>query len=121
MRKYIPLFGLCIMLTPAQAGDIADRQAESIDIGQFHGVVYYTTEHDGYRVTATIAEGEDGLPVRFEATLTETQKLRISVPGKLGEVSSVLEMWRAGGRLIVSKPEIPLEPVAIAQPEDSTK
>ena len=121
MRKYIPLFGLCIMLTPAQAGDIADLQAESIDLGGFHGVVYYTAENDGYRVVATISEGEAGLPIRFEATLTDAQKLRISVPGKLGEVSQVLEMWRAGSRLVVSKPDIPLEPVAIAQPKDSTK
>ena len=40
-------------------------QAESITLGEFHGIVYFTSEPDGYRVVATIAEDEAGLPVRF--------------------------------------------------------
>jgi hypothetical protein len=91
-------------LTPVQAGEITDLQAESIDVGDFHGIVFYTDEHDGYRVVATIAQGETGLPVRFEATISETQKLSISVPRKLGERSHVIEISRAGGKLLVARP-----------------
>ena len=101
MRKYISLVALCLTLTPVQAGEITDLQAESIDVGEFHGIVFYTGEHDGYRVVATIAQGETGLPVRFEATLIEAQKITITVPGKLGEISKVIELTRVGSKLVV--------------------
>jgi hypothetical protein len=101
--KYISLAALCLILTPAHAGEIGDLQAESIDVGGFHGVVYYTRGHDGYRVVATIAEGETGVPVRFEAVLTDTQKLcswearRTELPLKCrvpAASSSLLELSR---------------------------
>ena len=47
------------------------------------------------------------LPVRFEVTLTETQKLSISVPGKLGEQSQVLEMSHVGTKLVIAPPQTP--------------
>jgi hypothetical protein len=100
---YVAMFFLII--TPAGADQLNQMEAESIDLGGFHGVVYYIDEHDGYRVVATIAEGEGGLPVRFEATLTETQKLSISVPGKLNEQSQVLEISRAAGKLVIAAPQ----------------
>jgi hypothetical protein len=90
-------------------------EADSISLGDFRGVVYYTSEHDGYRVVATVAEGEAGLPIRFEVTLTEAQKVTITVPRKLGEMSQVLELSRRGEKLVVGKP---LEPIMIARPED---
>ena len=92
-------------------------RAESIDLGGFRGVVYYTTEDGGYHVVATIAEGESGLPVRFEATLTKTQKMTISVPGKLGEMSHMLEMSGADGKLVVANPQPPVTEIIIASPQ----
>jgi hypothetical protein len=103
MRKYISLVALCLTLTPVHAGEITDLQAESIDIGDFHGIVFYTGENDGYRVVATIAQGETGLPVRFEATLIEAQKITITVPGKLGEISQAIELTRVGSKLVVGR------------------
>ena len=119
MNRYIPIAALCLMFAPAYAGEIGDLQAESIDLGGFRGVVYYTTENGGYHVVATIAEGETGLPVRFEATLTETQKMTISVPGKLGEMSHVLEMSGADGKLVVANPQPPVTEMMIASPQIS--
>ena len=106
MCKYIALAMLYLLAaTPGQAGELIAMEAGSLDLGGFHGVVYYTSERDGYRVVATIAEGETGLPVRFEATLTERQKVTISVPGKLGEKTHVLELTRAGGKLVLVEPQ----------------
>ncbi|ASY63241.1 hypothetical protein SJ05684_c17990 [Sinorhizobium sojae CCBAU 05684] len=53
-------------------------------------------------MVTTIAEGEAGVPVRFEATLGEGQSLVISVPGRLHEPGRALEISRAGGRLLVT-------------------
>jgi hypothetical protein len=115
MYKYALLWALCLGAPPVLAGELVDLQAESIEIGGFRGVVYYTSEPKGYRVVATIAEGETGLPVRFEAVLAEAQKITISVPGKLGEMSHVLELSRAAGKLVVSEPQLP--PVVADKPE----
>jgi hypothetical protein len=105
MVKYILLAALCLAAAPVHAGELVSLQAESVDIGSFHGIIYYTSEHDGFRVVATIADGDEGLPVRFEAILTETQKLSISVPGKLNEQSRVLEISRAGDKLVIARPQ----------------
>jgi hypothetical protein len=77
--------------------------AESIDLGRFHGVVYYTKEDGGYRVVATIAEGEAGPPVRFSATLADNQSATMSVPGELGEPASILEISRVGDTLALTE------------------
>ncbi|MER8441075.1 hypothetical protein NKH36_08735 [Mesorhizobium sp. M1312] len=65
--------------------------------------MHYTDENDGYRVIATIADGEAGLPVRFSATLAEGQSTTISVPGKLGEPEQSLELSRSGDKLTVTE------------------
>jgi hypothetical protein len=85
----------------------------------FRGIVYYTSEHDGYHVVTTIAQGATGLPVRFEATLAETQKMTITVPGRLGDMSHMIELTRSGGKLLVTGPELPTNNVELASPEPS--
>jgi hypothetical protein len=106
MSSYIVLAMLCLAATPALADELYPMEAKSISVGGFRGIVYYTHEQDGYHVTATIAEGESGLPVRFEATITERQKLTITVPRRLGEQSYVVELLRVDGKLVIA----PLEP-----------
>jgi hypothetical protein len=106
MGKYISLAALCLIVTPAYAGEISNLQAGSIQIGDFRGVVYYTSDDDGYRLVATIAQGETGLPVRFEAILMNGQKVTISVPGKPGEKSHVFEMSRAGDKVVFGEPPL---------------
>jgi hypothetical protein len=85
-----------IAASPLHAGELPAKAGESIDLGRFHGVVYYTREADGYRVVATIADGEAGLPVRLSATLADNQSATISVPGEFGEPGHSLKILRSG-------------------------
>jgi hypothetical protein len=94
-------FGLAA--SPLHAGELSVMAGESIHIGRFQGVVYYTDDNDGYRVIATIADREAGVPVRFSATLAEGQSATISVPGKLGEPDQSIEMSRSGDKLTVAE------------------
>ncbi|UVC16493.1 hypothetical protein [Mesorhizobium onobrychidis] len=89
--------------SPLYAGELSVMAGESIDLGGFRGVLHYTDENDGYRVIATIADGEAGLPVRFSATLAEGQSATISVPRKLGEPEQSLEISRSGDKLTVTE------------------
>ncbi|WP_246763219.1 hypothetical protein [Rhizobium sp. 007] len=93
-------FGLAA--SPLHADELPPMAGESIHVGGFHGVFYYTDENDGDRVVATIAEGEAGVPVRFSATLAEGQSATISVPGKLGEPSQSLAISRSDDKLVVT-------------------
>ena len=67
----------------------------------FDGFAYYTEQPDGFRVVATLAEGEAGSPVRFEATLADSQTLTISVPRELGKSALSVEFARNGDRVFV--------------------
>ncbi|MGQ0485170.1 MAG: hypothetical protein ACT4SY_07465 [Hyphomicrobiales bacterium] len=93
----------CLTASPLHAGELSAISGESIDLGRFHGVVYYASEGDGYRVVATVADGEVGLPVRFSAALAENQSVTISVPGKLGEPGASLEISRSGDKVILTE------------------
>ncbi|AZN99091.1 hypothetical protein EJ066_19190 [Mesorhizobium sp. M9A.F.Ca.ET.002.03.1.2] len=97
----VAAFGLAV--SPLHAGELSPMAGKSIHIGDLHGVFYYTNENDGYRVIATIADGEAGIPVRFSATLAEGQSATISVPGKLGGSDQGLDMSRSGGKLTVTE------------------
>ena len=94
-------FGLAA--SPVHAGELSVTAGKSIRIGGLHGVLYYTNENDGYRVIATMADGEAGAPVRFSATLADGQSATISVPGKLGEPDQSLEISRSGDKLSVTR------------------
>ena len=104
MRKYISLAALWLAATPAVAGELKALDGVSINVGTYRGVVFFTDEQDGYRVVATIADGETGLPVRFEATLKASQKLSISVPGKVGEQSHLIVISRTAAGLVIEPP-----------------
>jgi hypothetical protein len=52
-----------------------------------------------------MAAGEENLPVRFVATLSEGQALVISVPGALAGAGQALEISRAKGKLVVAEVE----------------
>jgi hypothetical protein len=97
------LAAIYLTTTPLHAGELSAAAGESIDLGRFCGVVYYTSEDDGFRVVATIADGEAGLPVRFSATLADNHTTTISVPGELGEAAHTLEISRSGDKLILKE------------------
>ena len=94
---------VCLAASPLQAGELSAMMAESIDLGRFHGVVYYTSEADGFRVVTTIEDGEAGLPVRFSVTLAEKQSATISLPGELGDAAHSLEISRSGDKLTLKE------------------
>jgi hypothetical protein len=74
----------------AHAGELRPTQGQTLDLGGVLGVAYYTVEPDGYHVVATLAEGETGAPVRFEAVLTPGQAVTLSSPaGESGALRSV--------------------------------
>jgi hypothetical protein len=117
MHRYIALVALFAAATSAHAGELGPYRGESIELGSIRGVTYYTEAPSGYRVVTTLADGEAGLPLRFEATLADNQRLVISVPGKLGEQSIALEISRAGDKLILSRAQALEEELAVSRPQ----
>ena len=112
MYKTVILLALVATSTAGGANELLPLQAESIRLGSIRGVAYYTETPDGFRVVTTLADGQTGLPVRFEATLTDNQSLIISVPGKLGEPGHSIEIARAANKLVVAAPQPVGEAVA---------
>jgi hypothetical protein len=100
-RIHLASLMLCMIVTGSDASPLLPYEGVSIDLGGLHGVAYYSEQPDGFHVVATVAEGEQGLPVRFEATLADHQKLTISVPRAAGEPPRLLELSRSGTRLVM--------------------
>ena len=120
-RTSFALIALLAIATTANAAPLLPYEAESIDFGDLHGVAYYSEQPDGFRVVATLAEGEEGVPVRFEATLSDHQKLTISVPRGPDESPLLVEFSRTGNSVVVdhdpaAKPRCHANPKC---PEDS--
>jgi hypothetical protein len=64
----------------AHADGLRPIEAKSIDLGGVSGVAYYTIERGGFRVVATLAQGETGTPVRLVAVLAPGQSVVLSTP-----------------------------------------
>jgi hypothetical protein len=121
MHRYIALAALtAAALTSAHAGELTPYGGESIALGSMRGVTYYTASASDYRVVTTLAEGESGLPVRFETTLADKQKLTVSVPGTLGDKTIALEIARAGDKVFVSRPQVFDGSLVMARPQAPT-
>ncbi|WP_439374740.1 hypothetical protein [Bradyrhizobium sp. DASA03120] len=91
-------FGIA-SLTAAQAEGLRPIEAKSIDLGAISGVAYYTVERDGFRVVATLAQGETGTPIRIVSVLTPGQRVRLSTAQPAG----VIEISREGDSVLVRK------------------
>lgn len=87
----------------AQAESLQPRHSQSIELGTVSGVAYYTAERDGFRVVATLAQGETGTPVRFEAILASGQSVVLSTPRGVGAPSDAVEIGRENNTLFVRK------------------
>jgi hypothetical protein len=86
-----------------EAPTIASRR---IELGAISGVAYYTVEPSGYRVVATLAQGETGTPVRFETVLAPGQSMLLSTPG-LGDAEAArVEILHNGDALLVRNPAV---------------
>jgi hypothetical protein len=86
----------------AHAGDLRPTQGQILDLGGVLGVAYYTVEPDGYHVVTTLAEGETGVPVRFEAVLTQGQAVTVSSPTGQGGALVSVEFSRLQDQIFVS-------------------
>lgn len=80
-----------------RADGLRPIQGQSIDLGELSGIVYYTVEPDGFRVVATLAEGELGTPVRIKALLSTGQSVEIST----ARADNTVEIKRRGDELFV--------------------
>ena len=85
----------------AHAEGLRPTEGRSIDLGALSGVAYYTVERDGFRVVATLAEGEAGTPVRVEAVLAPGQSIVLSVPRAVGIPPNAVEIRRRGDEVLV--------------------
>lgn len=89
-------FGIA-SLTAAQAEGLRPIEAKSIDLGGISGVAYYTVERDGFRVVATLAQGEAGTPIRVVAVLAPGQRVVLSTP----QQADAIEISRKGDSVLV--------------------
>jgi len=85
----------------AHANELQPVEGRSIDLGKISGVAYYTVERDGFRIVATLAQGETGTPVRFEAVLAPGQSVVLSTPREVGVAASAVEISRQNDRVLV--------------------
>ena len=85
----------------AHANELRAVEARSIDLGEISGVAYYTVERDGFRIVATLAQGEAGTPVRFEAVLAPGQSVVLSTPREAGAAPNAVEISRQNDRVLV--------------------
>jgi hypothetical protein len=103
-RHVVPAFAFAFaMLGAAQAGGdhLQPAQAYRIDLGKVSGVAYYTVERDGFYVVTTLAQGEDGTPVRVVSVLAPGQSVVVSTPSEAGRAPTAVEIRRQSDTLLV--------------------
>jgi hypothetical protein len=103
VTKLAPLAAIVLAAAaslPARAAELRPMQGVSLQLGELHGIAYYTVEEAGYSVVATLA-GQEGAPVRFESTLLPGQKVVVSIPGHRGSQGQMVEFARQGHRMLV--------------------
>jgi hypothetical protein len=88
----------------AHAAELKPIQPYTIDLGEVTGVAYYTAERDGFHVVATLAQGESGAPVCFQAVLEPGQSLGLSAPRDVGLPPVAVRISRQGDSLLVDAP-----------------
>ena len=103
VTRLLPLAAIVLAVTaslPARAAELRPLQGMSLQLGELHGIAYYTVEDAGYGVVATLA-GQDSTPVRFVSMLLPGQKVVVSIPGHRGSQGQTVEFARQGHRMLV--------------------
>jgi hypothetical protein len=104
IRRILPAVALALAAAaPAAAEGLKPVQAQAIDLGAVSGVAYYTVERDGFRVVATLAQGEDAAPVRVEAVLIPGQSVVLSTPRGAEVAPEAIEISRQADAVLVRK------------------
>ena len=103
VTRLLPLAAFVLAVTaslPARAAELRPLQGMSLQLGELHGIAYYTVEDAGYGVVATLA-GQDSTPVRFVSMLLPGQKVVVSIPAHRGSQGQTVEFARQGHRMLV--------------------
>jgi hypothetical protein len=103
VTKLAPVATIVLAVTaslPAEAAELRPLQGMSLQLGELHGIAYYTVEDAGYSLVTTLAD-QDGTPVRFANTLLPGQKIVVSIPGHDGSQGQTVEFTRQGQRMLV--------------------
>ena len=87
------------LLGTARANDLRPIEGKSIDLGEVSGVAYYTVQPDGFHVVTTLAQGEEGTPIRVVSVLAPGQRVVLSTPRQ----AEALEISRKGDSVLVRK------------------
>ena len=85
----------------ARADELRPIEARTIDLGEVSGVVYYTVERDGFRLVATLEQGEACTPVRFEAVLASGQSVVLATPREPGVAPDAVTITRRDDQVMV--------------------
>ena len=101
LRNVVAAAFLPVFAGSAFASDLHPISARPIALGTVSGTAYYTDEPEGYRVVATLAAGEDTVPVRFEAVLAPGQTVLLSAPRAAGEAAETVAISRDGDGVVV--------------------
>jgi hypothetical protein len=102
-RTVIAAAALALVAGTAHAEGLSPSEGRSIHLGDVAGVAYYTVDRDGFRVTATLVQGEAGTPVRVVGTLASGQSLVLSIPHEVGTPASTVAFRREGDQILVEK------------------
>ena len=94
---------------------IAPLAASTVALGTYTGVAYYTVEDTGYRVVATVAVGDAGVPIRFISTLADGQNAILSVPQAAGSAALEMEFQRCGDAVVVRSPSSDSPAIAVVE------
>lgn len=99
VTRLLPLAAIVLAVT-ASLAELRPLQGMSLQLGELHGIAYYTVEDAGYGVVATLA-GQDSTPVRFVSMLLPGQKVVVSIPAHRGSQGQTVEFARQGHRMLV--------------------
>lgn len=102
-RTILAAAAFALSIGVAHADGLRPIQGQSIHLGDVSGVAYYTVEPGGFRLVATLAQGEAGTPVRIEAILASGQSVVLSTPREAGTGRNAVEISRHGDQVLVHK------------------
>ena len=98
IRRLVFLTSVFALLAgAAQAGELRAPEAQSLRLGPFSGVGYYSIEEGGrVRVVVALAEGDIGSPLRVEAVLAPGQRVVLTAIGAKAGPKLTLQATSSG-------------------------
>jgi hypothetical protein len=102
IRRFVIVAASVLTLAgAAHASELPPLEGRSLDLGSVSGVAYYTVEENGFRIVATLAQGEAGTPVRFVTLLAPGQSVTLSSAGEEGSAPASVEFTHQHHQIFV--------------------